>query len=369
MVRIRNSSKLHLLARCMGRILFCACIVIQAVVHAPCAREDNQSNSLIAFRYDDTRVIFVVRYFETHFSRSSKEWNVEDLSLLPEPAASLGGMTSLWEIDETRAAQSTDPVMKRWMLWAENGVQLKLKIQNFALVQLHCLAGIAAIADVSDEDRSTLRSLRRKYYVVSPLQNSETNSVVTVRTRPALLRWTNSQQIGEHYGLQRVRVEEVLKKQFDRELSEVRDYAEEKGIYARSIDRWQELDQRLKRGEGKLFYDLQVVRVTPNGEKRFYMRAQWTIDRKICFLMSLWVNPKTMQVEAIDSRPSKWLRLEGWKLSLDHLGMILNVVDHDGDGWGEILVAYQGYEGLSIELLEYSALGPEKTDVKHGYGC
>jgi hypothetical protein len=39
------------------------------------------------------------------------------------------------------------------------------------------------------------------------------------------------------------------------------------------------------------------------------------------------------------------------------MGLILNVLDRDGDGWSEVLFSSEGYESRSISLLEYSPAG------------
>ena len=71
-------------------------------------------------------------------------------------------------------------------------------------------------------------------------------------------------------------------------------------------------------------------------------------------------------------RPASWLRMFEFqgRVTPDHLGLVLNVIDRDGDGWGEILFLQAGYEGFSISLLEVSLrLRRQRPGVAYSGGC
>jgi hypothetical protein len=53
----------------------------------------------------------------------------------------------------------------------------------------------------------------------------------------------------------------------------------------------------------------------------------------------------------------------------ENLGLVLNVLDRDRDGWGEILFLEAGYESFRISLREYSATGFSPTGLVYGGGC
>jgi hypothetical protein len=55
-------------------------------------------------------------------------------------------------------------------------------------------------------------------------------------------------------------------------------------------------------------------------------------------------------------------------VSQAQLGLVLNVVDRDGDGWAEIVFAQEGYEGASIESLD-TRTGFSPTGIKYFFGC
>jgi hypothetical protein len=57
------------------------------------------------------------------------------------------------------------------------------------------------------------------------------------------------------------------------------------------------------------------------------------------------------------------------RVTRDHLGLVLNVIDRDQDGRGEILFLQAGYEGFSILVREYAAGGFEPARLTYGGGC
>ena len=57
------------------------------------------------------------------------------------------------------------------------------------------------------------------------------------------------------------------------------------------------------------------------------------------------------------------------RISNEQLGLVLNVLDRDHDGWGEVLFAQGGYESLSVEELRLSPAGFQATGMTYSYGC
>jgi hypothetical protein len=57
------------------------------------------------------------------------------------------------------------------------------------------------------------------------------------------------------------------------------------------------------------------------------------------------------------------------RVTRNHLGLVLNVIDRDQDGWGEILSLQAGYEAFSLSVREYGVGGFEPTAVTYGGGC
>jgi hypothetical protein len=67
------------------------------------------------------------------------------------------------------------------------------------------------------------------------------------------------------------------------------------------------------------------------------------------------------EVRGKESAPSEIDRVQ--------LVVVLNVLDRDGDGWGEIIAAGGGYEWLWIDMREYSASGVGPAAPSFAFGC
>ena len=114
----------------------------------------------------------------------------------------------------------------------------------------------------------------------------------------------------------------------------------------------------MESGRGRLQYNVQAFQLSPDGVPVLFVRAEWLVGRRQGFVASLWVRAgEPIEVLKTDVRPAEWLRMSLFQggVSPYHMGLILNVVDRDGDGWGEVLFAWGGYEGRSISLLEVLA--------------
>ena len=103
------------------------------------------------------------------------------------------------------------------------------------------------------------------------------------------------------------------------------------------------------------------------------MRAYWSLDGQPAFLISLWVRPdKNMFVVSVDSSGARALRTAEFQrrsLGQEHIGLILNVFDYDGDGWGETLMGHSGYEGFQLSLYHYRDSGLVSAVIELFWSC
>jgi hypothetical protein len=103
----------------------------------------------------------------------------------------------------------------------------------------------------------------------------------------------------------------------------------------------------------------------------YFVRAEWLVGDQQGFAASLWLrtNPR---VEIIEEhlRPASWLRMFEFQggVTRDHLGLVLNVIDRDQDGWGDILFLQAGYEGFSVSVRRYAPDGFEPAGLTYGGG-
>ena len=128
----------------------------------------------------------------------------------------------------------------------------------------------------------------------------------------------------------------------------------------------------MQRGRGGLVYDLQSFRLASDGAPLHFVRAQWMVRGRQGFAASLWLRgEEPLEIVEANVRPASWLRMFEFqgRVTREHLGLVLNVLDRNQDGWGEVIVAQGGYESLSLSVREYSAGGFRPTGIEYAYGC
>jgi len=324
------------------------------------SRSVQPDSPLVAFRYDTGRVVFVVGSLSGVYQR-----DLEALPELPAPEARLSAL-QLYRADLENVPGAADIAgwfddADRWSV--DTGRErVRAKIERFAPALRPCEAVLAAIAAVEPGDRARFDRVREKYFLVQ----RDTESGLPPPAGPISLSAPDP-PLTE---LERLGVEDLLKEALGEELARVR-----KGD---SYDwsggpSWRALDARLARAEGDLRFDSQMLRATPDGVARLYVRASWVLDNRIVFLMSAWIRRGArLNAEAVNSRPSTLLRMrifQSTPFSREWLGLLLNVFDRDGDGWAEILITSWGYESAAFELFEYSESGPQPTGITYAHGC
>lgn len=136
--------------------------------------------------------------------------------------------------------------------------------------------------------------------------------------------------------------------------------------------KWTAADERLARGQGKLEFQAQRLRLGPQGQERLYVRAKWSLGDYAAFLLSGWADPQArLRLEAADSHPAVWLRtreFEGSSADWESLGEILAVFAGQG-GWARIVLGQRGDEGYTMVVWQYAPEGPKETEIAYGYGC
>jgi len=127
----------------------------------------------------------------------------------------------------------------------------------------------------------------------------------------------------------------------------------------------------MERNEGKRTYDVQAFRLGPE-DPVYFVRAEWMVQGRQGFAASLWLRTAP-RVEVIETnvQPAAWLRMFEFqgRTTRENLGLVLNVLDRDRDGLGEILFLETGYESFGITLREYSPNGFVPTGLTYSGGC
>ena len=129
--------------------------------------------------------------------------------------------------------------------------------------------------------------------------------------------------------------------------------------------------ERLLKGQGKLVYDAQRLRLGPAGEERVYVRANWMLGDFPAYTMTAYADPKHgMRLEGISGEMPELLNQSKpqFRNESQFSDELLGVFSGQ-NGWGTVLVGHHELDGYVVELLQYTPRGPERTDVAYGYGC
>ncbi len=328
----------------------------------------------VAHRYDDSRVVFSLDRTFANDPELRRRGLAQNPSRLPDPAARLAGM-SLWKMGDAfwkrHAGELSGPDPgDRWVLKAGGRTSFHCTIERLAMAEFGCGTTVVALALVDQSERQAFERLSELHYLIIP--DSGDVEPAPADPEPVVLR-----EAPPLSGDAKERLESTLEELLKRELPKVRASSAANYALMSQLGRrnpWPHRDERLARAEGKLSYDLQAVRLSPDGQARYYVRAEWVLDKDVAFLLSAWVRPdRDMLIESVNDRPSLWLRMDEFqseRLGLDDLGILLNVFDYDGDGWGEVLMGQRAYEGYHMHLLEYSdSQGFRRTGISYRYGC
>jgi hypothetical protein len=133
-----------------------------------------------------------------------------------------------------------------------------------------------------------------------------------------------------------------------------------------------ELDEALVAGKARLRYDVQSFQLERDGPPRYFVRAEWLLGGKQAFGAVAWIIGGEKPVIAeTNLTPARWLRMWEFqgRVAREQFGMILSVIDRDGDGWSEILLARGGYEAMHLALLALTPKGFVPTGIGYSYGC
>jgi hypothetical protein len=318
----------------------------------------------IAFRVDDHRVIATV------FVREPTPPQIRD-GLSSRPAARYGhshfAVPSWW-----RDRQPFDiPSSGRWLVQLSAGRMIEAVAKEVVGGYAGCEEAVGVLLDVDPSHSKALAGSPSRYFIASPSDGGPRAltepSPIGARPVPTSPEW-------------RASVEAVLDDLLARELPPVRAKAapvlskmEASSVgYHRSWARERRrVETALENNEGRRQYDVQAFQLGP-GEPVYFVRAEWTVQGRQGFAASLWLRTEP-RVDIIETnlRPASWLRTFEFQgqVTRDHLGLVLNVLDRDRDGWGEILFLQSGYEAFGISLREFSPTGFISTGLTYGGGC
>ena len=323
------------------------------------------SPEYIAFRVDAERVI------ATLWVQDVEGPQVRE-GLSPPPVARFG--YEYFEPPDYWRVQSDDKAGDRWVIHTAPGQAFEATVERRVGGYVGCEQGVGVLLRVAPQQARAFAAVRPRYFVATPGPAETAKSAAArsdVRTLPA-----SNLTPDVHRS-----IESVLETTLARELPRVR--SEAAPSLAREltaqyrIDRaWarerQQIEEAMERGQGRLRYDVQAFQLSPERVPVFFVRAEWLVGRRQGFAASLWLR-RGGPIEVLETnvRPAAWIRSSLFRRGVvpSHMGLILNVLDRDGDGWGEVLFSLEGYEGRSISLLEYSPTGFQPASANLSGGC
>ena len=261
---------------------------------------------------------------------------------------------------------------KQWVVHAAPGQPFGAVPERVVGGYAQCQEAVGVLLRIDGERANEFAKIRARYFVASTAVAPDARSsepVTPVRALPSPV-FTVPQRQGFESALNQLLARELPRVRAESESHQARMEASRSG--SAWVRRQREMDEALTGGRGELRYDIQSFQLAPDGVPVHFVRAEWMVERQQAFAVSLWIRGE-LPVETLQTnlRPASWLRMPEFQrhVTREHLGLVLNVMDRDQDGWGEVLFAQGGYESIGISLLEYSPTGFQPSGVEFARGC
>jgi hypothetical protein len=347
-----------------GRLLLPVAFILAATTLS--GQLPSPASEYIAFRVDAERVVATVLVRDANLPQVRK-------GLSPSPVARFG--YQYFEPPDYWGDLPNDhKAGDRWSIHTAPGQVFQATVERRVGGYMGCEEAVGVLLRVASQQAKTFGGVQARYFVATPAA-AETPGATSlrsdIRTLPAYALTPDVRRS----------LESVLGETLARELPRVR--SEAAPFLARALksnyrqDRsWArqrlQIEDEMERGRGLLHYNVQAFQLSPDGVPVLFVRAEWLVGRRQGFVASLWLRAGVpIEVLHTDVRPAAWVRNSLFQggVSPSHMGLVLNVLDRDGDGSGEVLFAWEGYEGRSISLREYSPAGFQGAAIDLRGGC
>lgn len=270
----------------------------------------------------------------------------------------------LWRASDEWVRRSTGSTLKRKDALVIDGGRagwFDARVDDFVFGAVGCGGGGGILAGVVPERREAFSHLKEKYFPVRGAAGwTQPTAASLVGPATFTLRVA-----------QRRAIERLLQQEFVRTSTPLLDEADAH-THKPVMLPWRKIYKRLAAGEGRLLFDAQAFRVTPDGAPRLFVRASWTLDHQQVYMMGAWIQTAPeFSIEASDIHAARYAWYTNMFDSLDLFwnGRVLNISDVDRDGTAEILMLFEGYESVGIQLLAYPPTKDAKVLAAFGAGC
>ena len=342
--------------------------------------DDTAPSTFIALRYDKTHVLFRLGE-DGDFGLEDPRQEETAFHALPQQLAEYGGAQP-FELDPSvfesvKQHYKAAHVGEQWQLEVFAGARVPVVIQKPIEMSWGCspnsfTAGF--IAEVSSEFQTAFIASPQKYFLV---HKAPTSAGSDSTAKPAqvgeLMDWKPAAEV-------RSQIEQVVTAKLRQEIAGQyeKEWAREESISNPNVkaeyDAWKQFAENTAAGRGQLTYEMQAFQLSPDGNPRVLVRAQWMVQKGRVFLMSTWlrVGP-TVTAEEKDQVGTRTMWAKPGSggeddMNVSSLTKVLNLFDR-ADGYGDALVYTPGYEGYSIVLYHYSAAGLSATNISMADGC
>jgi hypothetical protein len=317
----------------------------------------------MAFRVDDRLIVASVRELVDEIPQFKPGQGTQSAAKYGYPFLDLPDALQMRVPPEIKVGD-------RWAVHTAPGQVIQATAERFVLGQGQCSSLLGLVLRVDDRDAAAFAGVRTKYYVVDTHGAGSGGIESTLGPLPMS---TITPEV-------RARLDASLAQVFALELPRVRaeaaksiaDMAASDVGYHRTWARdRQNVEAALARGAGVLAYDAQPYRLTPDGVPLVFVRAQWRVGSRPGFAASFWIRSDTGAIVWKNVGPASWLRMFEFQGEIDitQLGLVLNVLDRDRDGWAEVIFLQAGYESLGVSLYTISSSGFTPAGTSYAYGC
>ena len=261
----------------------------------------------------------------------------------------------------------------RWMLDAGRKGRFHFTVDQFVLGYKDCGEAWGILATIAADEAAAFASVVEKYYLARLERPGDTPPAKTTLGPIAFsLDRPQRDDLAALLERERIRTWPAIRAKLATDYA--RAEASEREPYRKWPARWKRFDAALDRGEAKLTFDMQAFRLTPDGEPRLYVRARWQVGGQFVYAISAWVRVSAaFVVDRVDADVSYWMRMPNEYIGVadTNLGLVLNVVDTDGDGYAEILLMRAGYESLNVDIVDTPGVSGQRRDpfINYSNGC
>ena len=259
-------------------------LVALSIARATATRQTVQPEpAFVAFRVDDHRVVATLNVAEP-LGRQVRE------GLSAEPVARFGyrhfELPALWR--DRVPAETRDA--KRWTVHAGLGQAFEAEAERLVGGNAQCTEAVAVLLRIDGPRAEAFAALPARYFVAGPARHEAPAAASTspVRILPSPV-FTPSQRQAFESTLNQLLTRELPQVRAETASDVARMAASSVGYHRSWARERQRLEDALTAGRARLRYEIQSFRLAPDGVPIHFVRAEWVVQGRQAFAVSLWM--------------------------------------------------------------------------------